>query len=187
MSTSKLCRLRSTAKGRVMVTRRCNARGFTDPLRPSGPSLRNPQGLEFRLPKMLTLCQGDAAARAVIGPLTTSFPAIRFSGFTCLNTAILIVCFGRTGEKPAGKQIDYNEAINDRHHMSLGRSVSLYKKHSAPYRWGDELHSDTKTRNRTKTGLRLRRSDCIVIPSLQRGTKNQPLDSVKTGPLRRSM
>ena len=45
-------------------------KGVTDPLRPCGPSLRPPQGPDVRLSKMSTLRRGDAAARAVIGPLT---------------------------------------------------------------------------------------------------------------------
>ena len=53
-----------------MVPRRHNASGFTDPLHPCGPSLRPPQGSDGRLAKILTLGQGDAAAGAVIGPLT---------------------------------------------------------------------------------------------------------------------
>ena len=40
-----------------------------DPLNPRGPSLRPPQGPDVRLPKTVTFHQGDAAARAVIGPL----------------------------------------------------------------------------------------------------------------------
>ena len=57
-------------KGLVMVQRRRNTRGFADPLRPCGPSLRPPQGPDVRLSKMSTLRRGDAAARAVIGPLS---------------------------------------------------------------------------------------------------------------------
>ena len=55
-----------------MVPRQLNARGFTDPLRPCGPSLRPPRGPDVCLTKILTFCWGDAAARAVIGPLTNS-------------------------------------------------------------------------------------------------------------------
>ena len=43
------------SKGLVMVPRRRNATGFTDPLRPCGPSLRPPQGPDVHLPKMSTL------------------------------------------------------------------------------------------------------------------------------------
>ena len=53
-----------------MAPSRRNARGFTDPLRPCGPSLRPPQGPDGHFRKSVTLRQGDAAARAVIGPLT---------------------------------------------------------------------------------------------------------------------
>ena len=53
-----------------MVPSRRNARGFTDPLRPHGPSLRLPGGPDVRLSKTVTLRRGDAASRAVIGPLT---------------------------------------------------------------------------------------------------------------------
>ena len=45
-------------------------KGATDPLRPCGPSLRPPQGRDAHLPNMLTFRRDDAAARAVIGPLT---------------------------------------------------------------------------------------------------------------------
>ena len=45
-------------------------KGVTDPLRPCGPPLRPPQGPDVGLTKILTFCRGDAAARAVIGPLT---------------------------------------------------------------------------------------------------------------------
>ena len=44
--------------------------GVTDPLRPCGPSLRPPQVPDVRLPEIVTQCRGDAAVRAVIGPLT---------------------------------------------------------------------------------------------------------------------
>ena len=53
-----------------MVLRRRNARGFTDPLRPCGPSLSPQPGPDVPLPKRVTLRRGDAAARAVISPLT---------------------------------------------------------------------------------------------------------------------
>ena len=56
-------------KGLVMVVRRRNTRGFTDPLRPCGPSMRSRQGPGLRLPKMLTV-RLDAAARNVMGRLT---------------------------------------------------------------------------------------------------------------------
>ena len=52
-----------------MVPRRRSPRGSTDPSRPRGPSLRPQQGPDARLPDTLTLRRGDAAARAVIGPL----------------------------------------------------------------------------------------------------------------------
>ena len=45
-------------------------KGLIDPLLPCGPSLRRPQGPDVRLPKIVTFRWGDAAARAVIGPLT---------------------------------------------------------------------------------------------------------------------
>ena len=41
-----------------------------DPLRPCGPSLHPQRGPDLRLPKIVPLCGDDAAARAVIGPLT---------------------------------------------------------------------------------------------------------------------
>ena len=41
-------------------------KGVTDPLRPRGPSMHP----HVRLLKIVTFLQGDAAARAVIGPLT---------------------------------------------------------------------------------------------------------------------
>ena len=44
--------------------------GVTDPIRPYGPSLRPLPGPGVRLPKIVTFHRGDAAARAVIGPLT---------------------------------------------------------------------------------------------------------------------
>ena len=37
---------------------------------PCGPSSRPPQGPDVCLPKTVTFRRGDAAARAVIGPLT---------------------------------------------------------------------------------------------------------------------
>ena len=43
--------------------------GVKDPLRSCGPSLRPTQGPDVRHTKMLTFRRGDAAARAVIGPL----------------------------------------------------------------------------------------------------------------------
>ena len=51
-----------------MVPRSRN--GVTDPIRLCGPSLRPPKGPDARLPKIVNFRQGDAAARAVIGPLT---------------------------------------------------------------------------------------------------------------------
>ena len=56
--------------GPLRVPLRRRARGFRDPLRPCGPSLRPPQGPEVHILKMLTLRRGNAAARAVIGPLS---------------------------------------------------------------------------------------------------------------------
>ena len=51
-----------------MFPRRHNARGS---LRPCEPSLRPPQEPDVRPPKMVS---GDAAASAVIGPLTKTRP-----------------------------------------------------------------------------------------------------------------
>ena len=48
----------------MVAPRRHNARGFTYPLRPCGPSLRPSQGPVVRLPKVVTLRRGDAATRA---------------------------------------------------------------------------------------------------------------------------
>ena len=54
-------------------------KGVTDPLRPCGPSLQtlladppcvHRKGPDVRLPEIVTFRQGDAATRAVIGPLT---------------------------------------------------------------------------------------------------------------------
>ena len=42
------------------------------------PRSRNTRGLRIRYVLTDPRCRGHAAARAVIGPLTTSFPAIRF-------------------------------------------------------------------------------------------------------------
>ena len=55
----------STSQGLVMVARHRNSRGFTDPLRPCGPSMHPPQGPDVRLQKNCS-----PASRAVIGPLT---------------------------------------------------------------------------------------------------------------------
>ena len=55
----------------VMVGRRRNAMGFTDLLRPCGPSLRPAKRPDMHLQKIVTLRRGEGAARAVIGPLTT--------------------------------------------------------------------------------------------------------------------
>ena len=44
-------------------------KGVTDRLRPGGPSLRPSRGPDMRLPGIVTFHLGDAAARAVIGPL----------------------------------------------------------------------------------------------------------------------
>ena len=63
------------SKGLFIVPRWCNARGFTDPLSPCGPSLRPPQGPDVRLPKIVTLRRGH---KGCDGPQTTSFPATRF-------------------------------------------------------------------------------------------------------------
>ena len=45
-------------------------KGVADPLHPCGPSLRPRPGPDVRLPKIVTFRGGDAATRAVIGPLT---------------------------------------------------------------------------------------------------------------------
>ena len=45
-------------------------KGLTDLWRPRGPSLRRLPEPDVRLPKIVTFRWGDAAARAVIGPLT---------------------------------------------------------------------------------------------------------------------
>ena len=52
-----------------MDPRRHNARGFTDAIRPCKPTLCPPQGTDVRLPNIF-LRRGDAAERALIGPLT---------------------------------------------------------------------------------------------------------------------
>jgi hypothetical protein len=69
-SPTRTSHLYLLTQGLVMVPRRRNAGGLTDPLRPCGPPLRSLRGPDVRLPKVFTLCRCDAAARAVIGPLT---------------------------------------------------------------------------------------------------------------------
>ena len=58
------------SKGLVLVGHRRNARVFTDPLHPCGPFLRSLQGPDVPLPNFFTLHRCEAAAKAVIGPLT---------------------------------------------------------------------------------------------------------------------
>ena len=65
-----LVRARPTkAQGLIMVSCQHNARGFTNPLCPCGPSLHPPQGPDMQIPKIVTLLQGDVAGTALIGPL----------------------------------------------------------------------------------------------------------------------
>ena len=52
--------------------------GFTDPLRPCGPSLRPPKGPDMRPQKIRTFRRGDAVARAVIGSLTKIWPRTKW-------------------------------------------------------------------------------------------------------------
>ena len=44
----------------------------------AAPPVVHRGGPDVRLPEVVTLRRGDADARAVIGPLTTSLPALRF-------------------------------------------------------------------------------------------------------------
>ena len=72
-------------KGLVTVPCRRNARGFMDPLCPCGISLRPPQGPNMRLPIIVSLL--DAAASAVIGPLTKKPDAEPKQVHDCVETS----------------------------------------------------------------------------------------------------
>ena len=71
-----------------MVTRSRNARG-----------LRTPYGPDVRLPKIVTFRRGDAAARAVIGPLTkTQCRTIKVHDY--VEASAWSLCFVRTIKSP---------------------------------------------------------------------------------------
>ena len=57
-------------EGLLMVPRSRNARGSRTPYVLADPPLVHREGPDMRLPKTATFRRGDAAARAVIGPLT---------------------------------------------------------------------------------------------------------------------
>ena len=78
-------------KGLIMVPRQRNTRRFTDPLRPCGPSLGPPQRPDLRLPEIVTLRRGDAAAKAVIGLLTITRRRTNTGSRLCRSACVVIV------------------------------------------------------------------------------------------------
>ena len=73
-----------------------NARGFTDPLRPCGPSVRPPQGLDVHLAKSVTLGRGDAAAMSTIGPLVLTRRRTK-TGLRLCRSVCVVIALRRRG------------------------------------------------------------------------------------------
>ena len=61
--------------------------GFPDQLRPCGTYFHHPQGPDVRLPKVVTLRRGNAAARVVIGPLTKTRRRNK-TGHDCVESTV---------------------------------------------------------------------------------------------------